>query len=323
LVRLGEVPAELIQNISAGRVDYAIPCEINRLLMTGNWDRIVSLGQIVPHEVAGMANHDKNVFIGTGGAETINKTHFLGAVCNMEHAMGRADTPVRTVLRYMRSHFAADWPLTYILTVRGHDANGNLVTRGLFAGDDEDCFIQAATLSRQVNATLLDKPLQKVVVYLDPAEYHSTWLGNKAIYRTRMALADGGELVVIAPGVKSFGEDPQIDRLIRQHGYRGTPHTLAAVEQDRDLAANLSAAAHLIHGSSEGRFQITYAAGGLTQTELAGVSFVPLDLQAALDRYQPARLRPGLNTLPDGEQCYYIANPGLGLWALRQHFEES
>jgi hypothetical protein len=83
---------------------------------------------------------------------------------------------------------------------------------------------------------------------------HSTWLGNKAVYRTRMAMADGGELIILAPGVKEFGEDHEIDRLIRKYGYRGTPATLAAVKANEELRNNLSAAAHLIHGSSEGRF---------------------------------------------------------------------
>lgn len=320
LVRLGEVPAEYVRKISSGRVTYPIPCEVNRLLVEGDWDRIVSIGQVVPHEVAGMANHAKNIFVGTGGAETINKTHFLGAVCGMEQAMGRTDTPVRSVLSYMQSHFAAELPLSFLLTVRGRGDSGQLVTRGLFAGDDEACFERAATLVREVNLTLLDEPLQRVVVFLRPDEYHSTWLGNKAIYRTRMAIADGGELLVLAPGVRTFGEDPEIDRLIRAYGYRGTEATLAAVREQDELAANLSAAAHLIHGSSEGRFSITYAAGGLSAQALESVGFQSTPLTPALLRYEPAALRDGVNELPDGQRCFFISNPGLGLWALRSRF---
>src|SRR3990172_7027781 len=128
-------------------------------------------------------------------------------------------------------------------------------------------FSRAADLSLRVNFTLLDAPLKKVVVYLDPSEFKSTWLGNKSIYRTRMAMADGGELVILAPGLKEFGEDPEIDRLIRKYGYRGTPATLAAVQANPELANNLSAAAHLIHGSSEGRFRITYCPGSQMRAE--------------------------------------------------------
>lgn len=322
LVRLGEVPGEFVHEVSEGKLDYSIACEVNKLVVEGGWDRIISVGQLVPHEVSGIANYNKNVFIGAGGADAINKTHFLGAVYGMERMMGRADTPVRKVLDYMTANFAQDLPLSYILTVRALDESGALVTRGLYAGDDDACFLQGAELCRRVNVDLLDEPIEKAVVYLDPAEFKSTWLGNKAIYRTRTAMADGGELVILAPGVKRFGEDAEVDRLIRAYGYRGTPATLHAVEKHADLAANLSAAAHLIHGSSEGRFAITYCPGQLTRNEVEGVGFRHADLDEMMRTYDPAKLADGTNTLPTGERIFYISNPGLGLWALRSQFEE-
>jgi nickel-dependent lactate racemase len=239
----------------------------------------------------------------------------------MERMMGRADTPVRRVLDYGSEHFARGLPVVYVLTVVGLDDRGSLVVRGLFAGDDAECFRRAAELSLQVNFDLLDEPLRKVVVYLDPSEFRSTWLGNKSIYRTRMALADGGELVVLAPGVSQFGEDQVIDRLIRTYGYVGTPKILDLVRERPELQDNLSAAAHLIHGSSEGRFSITYCPGGLTREETEGVGFgyaAPADM---MKRYDPAALSDGVNVLPGGERIFYISNPALGLWALRSRFE--
>ena len=322
LVRLGEVPAEFTNEVTEGKLSFPVPCEVNRLLVEGGWDRIISLGQLVPHEVSGIANHSKNIFVGVGGQDTINKTHFIGAVCGMERVMGRARSPVRAVLGYMAEHFARDLPVAYILTVRGRDEAGRLVTRGLYAGNDEACFLRGAELCRQVNVNLLDAPLERAVVHLDPNEFKSTWLGNKAIYRTRMALADGGELIVLAPGVRTFGEDAEIDRLIRKYGYRGTPHTLRMVQQNTDLAANLAAAAHLIHGSSEGRFNITYCPGGLTRQEIETVGFAYADLSNMLKRYDPASLSDGWNVIDDGERVFYISNPGLGLWALRAQFQD-
>jgi nickel-dependent lactate racemase len=302
-------------------LDYAIACDVNRLLVEGEWHRIISIGQLVPHEVAGIANQNKNVFIGTGGADTINKTHFLGAVYGMERMMGRADTPVRRVLDHMERHFGGELPITYVLTVRSANESGELVTRGLFAGDDSACFTRGAELCRRVNVDLLDEPIEKAVVYLDPAEFKSTWLGNKAIYRTRMAMADRGELIVLAPGVREFGEDPEIDRLIRAHGYVGTERVLAMVKEHNSLNANLSAAAHLIHGSSEGRFTITYCPGGLTREEIESVGFRYAALDKIMKRYDPKTLQDGYNTLPDGERVFFVSNPGLGLWALRSQFE--
>ena len=320
LVRLGEVPGAFVKEVSEGKLDYPISCQIDRLLVEGAWDRIISIGQLVPHEVIGIANQNKNVFVGTGGQDTINKTHFIGAVYGMERIMGRAKSPVRDVLNYMEAHFARNLPISYLLTVRARDAAGQLVTRGLYAGDDDACFLRGAKLCQQVNLDLLDKPLKKAVVYLDPSEFKTMWLGNKAIYRTRMAMADGGELIVLAPGVKEFGEDKEIDRLIRKYGYRGTPHTLRMVKENKDLAANLSAAAHLIHGSSEGRFSITYCAGGLTQEETESVGFQYADLASMTKRYNPKWLKDGINILPGGKEAFYISNPALGLWGLKSQF---
>jgi carbohydrate kinase (thermoresistant glucokinase family) len=323
LAPLGEVPGSFVSEVSGGKLDYPIECAVNRLIVEGKFDRIISIGQLVPHEVIGIANHNKNVFVGTGGKDIIDRTHFLGAVWGMERIMGRAQTPVRAVLDYMSGQFAKSLPITYLLTVRSRDASGALRTRGLYAGDDEACFHAGVPLVQRVNLELLSAPRRKVVVYLDPAEFKSTWLGNKAIYRTRMAIADQGELVVLAPGVKTFGEDPEIDRLIRRHGYRGTPHTLSRVESDPELAASLSAAAHLIHGSSEGRFRITYAPGGLDRSEVEGVGFEYADPASVARRYDPTRLSPGENRLADGEEIFFISNPALGLWGQRARFSEA
>lgn len=320
VVTLGEVPASFVEKVSEGRVSYAWPAQVNRLLAGGGHDLILSIGQVVPHEVVGMANHNKNIFVGTGGPKGINLSHFLGAAYGMERIMGRASSPVREVLNYASEHFAAGLPVVYVLTVVGRAPKGGLVVRGLYIGDDEECFLKAAGLSLEVNFHMLPHPLRKVVVYLDPGEYKSTWLGNKSLYRTRMAIADGGELVVLAPGLKSFGEDPKIDRLIRDYGYRTTPEILKAVEERADLKQNLSAAAHLIHGSTEGRFSMTYCPGGLSRKEIESVNYRYEDPDRMLTRYDPQKLREGKNILPDGEEIYYISNPALGLWSWRDKF---
>lgn len=319
---VGEVPAEFLCVQSEGKLNFPWPAQVNRLIAHGDFDLILSVGQVVPHEVIGMANYNKNILVGTGGREGINRSHYLGAVYGMERIMGRADNPVRRVLNHASDRFLKHLPIVYVQTVVGRGADGGLATRGLYVGDDVECFERAAELSLRVNFEMLDKPLQKAVVYLDPHEFHSTWLGNKAVYRTRMALADGAELIVLAPAVKEFGEDRTIDALIRKYGYRGTPATLEAVAKNADLAGDLSAAAHLIHGSSEGRFTITWCPGHLTRDEVEGVGFAYGDLNEMLRRYDPAKLQHGLNTV-DGEEIFFVANPGLGLWAYRERFTQS
>ena len=321
IITLGEVPGHFLSDISRGRVSYPWPAQVNRLLVEGRYELILSVGQVVPHEVIGMANHNKNIFIGTGGPESINKSHFLGAVYGIERIMGRTDTPVRQVLNYASGEFAADLPVVYVQTVVSPDKDRNLKIRGLYIGDDEQCFQRASELSLKVNFEMLDKPLEKVIVYLNPDEFKSTWLGNKSIYRSRMALADEGELVVLAPGVKEFGEDKAIDGLIRKYGYRTSPEILDFVESNADLMDNLSAAAHLIHGSSENRFRITYCPGHLSREEIDGVGFRYGELDKMIKKYNPEKLADGFNTLPDGEEVFFISNPALGLWAYKGRFE--
>lgn len=311
---LGEVSGEFVREQSEGRLDYPWPAQVNRLLSRGGHDLILSIGQVVPHEVIGMANYNKNILVGTGGREGINRSHYLGAVYGMERIMGRAVNPVRNVLNYASDHFLGHLPIVYVLTVVSRRATSGLAVRGLFIGDDIECFHLAAELSLRVNFEMVAEPIRKAVVYLDPEEFHSTWLGNKAVYRTRMALADDAELIILAPGVKEFGEDKTIDRLIRKYGYFGTHATLKAVAENPELAADLSAAAHLIHGSSEGRFRITWCPGHLSRAEVEGVGFAFGELNRMLELYQPETMNAGYNRVA-GEDVFFIANPGLGLWA--------
>jgi nickel-dependent lactate racemase len=322
IVTLGEVPGEFMLEVSEGKLDYTWPAQVNKLLRDGGHDLILSIGQVVPHEVVGMANGSKNIFIGTGGVMGIHRSHFLGAVYGMERMMGRADTPVRRVLNYASEHFTAGLPrIVYVQTVVNKNAAGKLVMRGMYIGDDNECFELAAALSLKCNFLMMDREIKKAVVFLDPHEFKSTWLGNKSVYRTRMALADDAELIVLAPGVHEFGEDGAIDKLIRRYGYCGTPATLDAFKEDAELASNLSAAAHLIHGSSEGRFTIRYCPGHLTREEIEGVHYEYGDLSEYTAKYDPAKLADGWNVV-DGEEIFFVSNPGLGLWAYEGRFKD-
>lgn len=320
VVTLGTVPGEYVKEVSEGMIDYPWPAQVNKLLVEGDFDLIISPGQVVPHEVIGLANYNKNIFVGTGGSEGINKSHFIGAVFGMERIMGRALNPVRKVLNYASDHFAKDLPIIYIQTVLSGGDDGKLHIRGLYIGDDFECFDKAAELSIQVNFKMMDREMKKVVVYLDPHEFKSTWLGNKSVYRTRMAIADGGELIVLAPGLAEFGEDKTIDGLIRKYGYVGSKKVLELTNNNDDLKNNLGAAAHLIHGSSEGRFSITYCPGKLTKEEIESVNFKYADLNEMSKKYDITKLKDGWNMV-DGEEIFYISNPALGLWAYKERFK--
>ena len=324
VVTVGHVPAEYVYEVSEGRLNYTWPAQVNKLLLDPSFDLILSIGQVVPHEVIGMANYTKNIFVGVGGSEGINQSHYIGATYGMERIMGRAKSPVRDVMEYAREHFISELPIVYIQTVRAkNEETGRMELKGIFIGDDFECFQKAADLSLETNFIMVEKEIDKCIVYLDPEEFKSTWLGNKSIYRTRMALADNAELIVIAPALREFGEDKTIDALIRKYGYKGTPHTLGATERNQDLQDNLGASAHLIHGSSEGRFNITYCPGPeMTKEEIEGVGFRYGDINEMLERYPLDTLKDGWNTMPDGEEIYYISNPALGLWAYPERFKD-
>ncbi|MCL2265710.1 MAG: lactate racemase domain-containing protein [Treponema sp.] len=345
VTELGRLEADWIEKTCEGAVHYDFPVQVNKILPkgSGNFSMILSIGQVSPHEVAGMANHGKNLFVGTGGKEAIDKSHFAGAAYGMEKIMGRIDTPVRRIFNEGLRRFSRELPpVLWVLTVvsarteaeaaEKKSVRGSLAARGLFIGFGGECFEKAAKLAQEVNINIIDEPVQKAVVYLDPDEYRTTWLGNKAIYRTRMAIADNGELMILAPGLRRFGEDLNLDALIRKYGYRSGKEILEKVfsadkaADGNALCENLSAAAHLIHGSSEGRFTIRYCTDTskgkqfLTKKEIESAGFKWGDLNEALSRYNISKLNSGWNTLPDGERIFFTANPGIGLWAEKKKF---
>lgn len=311
---LGEVPASYVREVTGGLYDQPWKAQVNRMLIEGGHDLIFSLGQVVPHEVIGMANYNKNVFVGTGGVEGINESHYLSAVYGIEQTLGRANTPLRQILNHAQDEFCGDMPLLYALTVIQQMPDGKLHTRGLYIGDDHDTFFQAAELARQVNITHLPHAPQHIVAYLDPREFSSTWLGNKAIYRTRLAIATGGRLTVLGPAVKKFGEDASIDQLIRKYGYRTKSEIIQLFAENEDLRGNPSAAAHLVHGSHENRFEVVYAAGKLSADEIRAVGYTPGDINELMGRYDVSKLDDGFHTDIDGTEFYFIRNPALGLW---------
>lgn len=316
---LGDVDGEFVSLATEGIYSQPWTAQVNRLLLEGGHDLILSIGQVVPHEVVGMANYNKNIFVGTGGDKGINESHYLSALYGMERIMGRCDTPLRRILNEAQDRFCGEMPLIYILTVIDSLPSGEKVVRGLFVGNSHDVFFEAGALAAQVNCFVVDRTPETVVVTMNPQKYKRTWIANKAIYRTRMLIGDRGKLVIIAPGVKQFGESPTVDGLIRKYGYRHTQQVLELVANNEDLRQNLGAAAHLIHGTSDGRFDIIYAPGELSREEIESVGYQFADWRQLTAQYRCQGLSDGFHTDELGNEFYFVNDPGLGLWMRADH----
>jgi nickel-dependent lactate racemase len=317
-VYVGEVPADYVEETTRGAANWPIPVWLNRMLIEEPWDLIVNIGHVVPHEVLGFANHNKNYFIGLGGKPTICAAHMAAACFGIENNLGTLVTPLRACFNKAEQDLLGRLPDLYVQVVMARNPQGELVHTGLYVGDDLETYLEAAQQSREQNITVFDEALKKVVCVMQADEFASTWVANKAIYRTRMALADEGELLIIAPGLKRFGEQPEVDALIRKYGYVGTPRVMQQYRENADLQDLAHAAAHLIHGSSEGRFKITYAPRELSREEIEGVNFCYADLDETLAAYPPDKLHEGWNESPSGEKVFFIPTPSAGLWATRE-----
>lgn len=322
VTRVGEISADEVSAVAGLDLGLSLPLTVNSTLVDGRYDLVVAAGQVVPHEVAGFGGYTKHVCIGLGGRETIHRSHFIAAMCGIEETLGQVDAPVRVLVdaafdRFLEARCRTLFVLTVVDNVGGNDR-----LRGLFAGEGGSrasggaAFSAAAGLSAELNITTVSEPYGVCVAYMNPLEFGSTWLANKAIYRTRLAMADGGELVVVAPGVERFGEDDVVDALIRRHGYRGRAAALAAVADDAELAGNLAAAAHLVHGSTEGRFRVRYCPGpGLGRADIEGVGFEYVSPDEATARFGPGlESRAGTSVDAAGDAFVVIPNAGLGLW---------
>jgi nickel-dependent lactate racemase len=339
-VSVGEVPGRFVDEATQGAADWPIPIVLNRMLMETPWDLVINVGHVVPHEVLGFANHNKNYFIGLGGKDLICAAHMAAACCGIENNLGNLITPVRACFNLAEDEYLDRLPDLYVQVVLAHKERGTrseergphgrefrgatlrapgsqLVHTGVYVGDDVETYLAAARQSREENITVFDAPIEKIICVMQGDEFFSTWVANKAVYRTRMALADGGELVIIAPGLKRFGEQPEVDAFIRKYGYVGTPRVMEQYRQNDDMQDLAHATAHLMHGSSEGRFTITYAPVHLSQGEIESVNFRYADINATIARYRPDTCRPGWNTTTDGERFYFIPTPSAGLWATR------
>ena len=315
--KIGEIPADYVKKVTFGAADWKIPIEINKILLTNDWDIIINIGHVVPHEVLGFASYNKNYLIGLGGTATISSTHIASACCGIENILGSIVSPIRECLNKAEKDFFIGLPFAYIQVVMALNDDGKLAHTGFYCGNDFETYLLAANQAMQENIAVVP-PIKKIVAVMGKDEFESTWVANKAIYRTRKALADNGELIIIAPGLKRFGENQEADEVIREYGYAGRDKILAAWKKDKKLQEMAHITAHLIHGSSDQRFKICYAPGYLSKKDIESVNYNYLDPAETLKKYPIEEMKYGFNTMADGEEVYFINSPASGLWTTKE-----
>ncbi|QDS97199.1 lactate racemase domain-containing protein [Adhaeretor mobilis] len=320
LYDLGVLPDDEILRISGGEFAAPVPVQVNRNLVEGNYDQVFSIGQVVPHEVMGFANYDKNVFIGAGGKNFIDTSHWISALCGIDNVLGKIDSAPRQLLDAASALAKRDprFPsVHYLLTVRGQSSAGDIGTHDFFCGTSKETFYRAAKLSLRENCHASNQPYQQVIVRLNEKKYRSFWLSNKAIYRTRRAIATGGTIHVIAPGLDRLGENEIQSKLIGKYGYCGTQGVKQILQIDPEMQANVGVAAHLIHGSTENRFHVRYYTHHSSEL-LSACRFADGQLGYSLEDIETAHERFSELTVGESfnadQRRLVIDDPGLGLW---------
>jgi lactate racemase len=192
LQRIGVIPSEEIRELSGDLFSMDVPVEINNLVF--DYDQIVILGPVFPHEVVGFSGGNKYLFPGISGPELLNFFHWLGAVITTPKIIGSKWTPVRKVVDRAGAMLNTD-KRCVAMVVRQDKS-----LAGLFIGSPEEAWDQASELSRQVHILYKDRPFHTILSCVPPM-YDELWTAGKAMYKLEPVLSDAGELIIYAPHV--------------------------------------------------------------------------------------------------------------------------
>ena len=266
LITLGELSADTVRELTGGLIEQSVTVSINKLFAPGTYDTVLVFGATVPHEVAGFAGGAKYFFPGVAGPELTHTTHWLGALAGIENIIGQVDTPTRRLIEAATE--LIDAQIISLNTVVSREANGELVTYALFAGEIREAFRRATEVSRQIHIRYTGRKYKKVIALLDP-HYDELWVGGKASYKLGAIIEEGGELIIYAPHLTKLSETH--GALIEKYGYAPLESVRDMLGVSQELRENLCIAAHLAHVAYAGRvdaegrivprYRITMASG--------------------------------------------------------------
>src|SRR3954471_17146303 len=192
LKNIGTITSDEIKELTNGLFAMDVPVEINKLVF--DYDQVIIIGPVFPHEVVGFSGGNKYLFPGIGGPQILNFFHWLGAVVTNPMIIGNKWTPVRKVVDRAGAMVKVD-KLCFSLVVAP-----DKTLLGLFAGTPEKAWDKASDLSREIHITYKDKPFH-TILSCAPAMYDELWTAGKCMYKLEPVLADGGELIIFAPHI--------------------------------------------------------------------------------------------------------------------------
>ncbi len=242
LREVGTLSTEETRELTGGRFALEVPVEVNRLLF--DYDHVIIIGPVFPHEVVGFSGGNKYLFPGVGGPKILNFFHWLGAVITTPRIIGNKWTPVRKVVD--RAGALVPVPKSCLALVV--EPKGALV--GIFSGTPESAWDAASEVSRETHIVYKERPYHTVLACA-PAMYDEIWTAGKCMYKLEPVVADGGELIIYAPHITEFSVTH--GRLIEEVGYHGRDYFLA--QWDRFKEKPWGVLAHSTHVHGLGTFQ--------------------------------------------------------------------
>ncbi len=304
LVRLGTLSAGEIGALSEGLFEMPVNVEINRAIF--DYDHLLIVGPVFPHEVVGFSGGNKYLFPGISGPEVLDFFHWLGAVITNPRIIGHKETPVRRVID--RAASLVPVPKTaFCLTVQDH----RLV--GLFAGTPEDAWSRAADHSRRLH--IIEKPHPfHTVLSCAPLMYDDLWVGGKCMYKLEPVVADGGELIIYAPHIREVS--PVYGETIERLGYHVRDYFLRRWDRFRDEPWGVLAHCTHVrgigtdeHGIERPRIRVTLATG-IPEATCRAINLGYRDpAHIRLEDYA-GREAEGILLVPEaGETLYRLENP--------------
>jgi lactate racemase len=241
LMSLGTIPAKEISELSGALFAMDVEVRVNRRLF--DYDQLIIIGPVFPHEVVGFSGGNKYLFPGVSGPEVLNFFHWLGAVVTNPMIIGNKWTPVRKVVDRAGSMVSVP-KLCFCLVVKGTDL------AGVFVGSPEAAWTEASELSRQLHIVYKEKPFS-TILSCAPRMYGDLWTGGKCMYKLEPVLADGGELIIYAPHISSVSLTH--GRVIEKIGYHCRDYFLRQWDKFKDYP--WGTLAHSTHVRGIGKFE--------------------------------------------------------------------